>query len=136
MRVYIASPYKRKKDINTKIYNELRKRKINVFLPKEINIDAVAERPKEQFQVAEICYNEIEQCNIILMVWEFGRSVSSEIGYAIHIKRSKIRDLKLVLWNSGDKDIDDLKGEAMIWPYVDKTVDGVEELVEYLKAFN
>lgn len=131
MRVYIASQYKKKAAINQKIYDELQKENIDAFLPVSINIDAAAGKPREQRLVADICHNELKRCDIILGVWDFGRSVSSELGYAIdHGKK----DRKFVIFDTKDNDINILKNEVMLWPFIDKTVESISELIAYLKS--
>lgn len=125
MKVYIASKYIEHKELNDNIYNALAKEGINAFLPKSINIDALTR--DEMFTVAEICYDEIERCDIILIVCPFGKSVSSEFGYAIALKRVCQARKKIVVMNL------DFPYEAMIYPYVDKTVNNISELVTYLK---
>lgn len=131
MKVYIASQYKKKADINQKIYHELLKENIDAFLPVNINIDAVPERAKEQRFVADKCYKEIEQCNVILGVWAFGRSVSGELGYAI---KSKTPNQKIIIFDTKDEDIAILKNEVMLWPFIDKTVENINDLITYLKT--
>jgi len=81
MKVYIVSKYIEHKELNDNIYNALSKEGISAFLPKSINIDAL--NRQEMYAVAEICYDEIERCDVILIVCPFGKSVSSEFGYAI-----------------------------------------------------
>ena len=72
MKVYIASTYKNK--INNLIFNELKKESIDVFLPESININAISE--EEKYKVSEIRYEEIERCDVILLMCTFGKSVS------------------------------------------------------------
>ena len=50
MRVYIASKYIAHKELNRKIYEELVRAKIPVFLPECINMDAIDlnEKPNPQ----------------------------------------------------------------------------------------
>lgn len=126
MRVYIASKYIEHKELNNDIYKELAKEGIDAFLPKSINVDAF--NKERMYTVAEICYNEIERCDVILIVCPFGKSVSSEFGYAIAMKRVYQPQKKIVVMNL------DFPYEAMIYPYVDKAVDNISELIIYLKA--
>ena len=86
MRVYIASKYIAHKELNRKIYEELVRAKIPVFLPECINMDAID--LNRSYIVAEKCFAEIEKCNVILAVCPFGKSVSSELGYAIALRRA------------------------------------------------
>lgn len=125
MKVYIASKYIKHKDINNKISQSLIKENIEVFLPKSINVEAVSK--EQMYMVSEICYNQIEQCDIILIVCPFGKSVSSEFGYAIALKRLLHMEKKIVALNV------DFETEAMIYPYVDKFVESISELIAYLK---
>ncbi len=131
MRVYIASKYIEHKEINQKIHNALISEKIDSFLPKSINVDAVT--PEQMFYVAEKCYQEIEKCDIILIVAPFGKSVSSEIGYAISLKRKK-ETIKLILLNIKDTKDELLNKEAMIMPYIDLKITTINELIDYLKS--
>ncbi len=126
MKVYIASKYVDHKKVNNEIYYELTKASINAFLPESINISAITK--DQMLEVADICYNEIEKCDIILAVCPFGKSVSSELGYAIALKRRLNQQKKIVALNL------DFELEAMLYPYVDKIVNSVPELVDYLKS--
>lgn len=124
MRIYIASKYIQHKELNRLIYSKLKKAGFDAFLPESINIDAI--NVEESYQVAEKCFYEIERCNVILAVCPFGKSVASELGYAIALKKRKhnkrIVSLKM-----------DFKNEAMIAPYVDMNVESIDELIKYLK---
>lgn len=124
MRVYIASKYIKHKEINSKIYETLLLSNIPAFLPINIGIDACTF--EEMYAVSEKCYQELEKCNILLVVCPFGKSVSCEIGYAISIKK-KTGNMKIITLNF------DSQNEAMILPYIDKNVNSVSELVDYLK---
>lgn len=128
MRVYIASKYITHKVLNRQIFNELTNAGIAAFLPETINIDAISD--DEMFAVAEICYNEIEKCNVILAVCPFGRSVACELGYAIAIRKLQQKQIKIVALNP------DIHNEAMIYPYIDKTVENITQLIEYLKSIS
>ncbi len=130
MKVYIASKYLEHKDINLKIYNSLLAENIDVFLPKSINVDAVTS--EEMHYVAEVCYNEIEKCDIMVIVTPFGKSVSSEIGYNIALKRLQ-HNRKLILYNPTSLSDKKLEKEAMIIPYIDVEINNIENLVNYIK---
>lgn len=130
MKVYIASKYLEHKDINLKIYNSLIAENIDVFLPKSINVDAVTS--EEMYYVSEVCYDEIEKCNIMVIVTPFGKSVSSEIGYCIALKRLK-NNRKLILYNPTSFSDKKLEKEAMIFPYIDVEINDIENLVNYIK---
>ncbi|WP_346026312.1 hypothetical protein [Beduinella massiliensis] len=82
-------------------------------------------------EVSQICFDEIDKCNILLVVTPFGKSVSSEIGYAIGLKRKLKKDLKIILLNIGNHD-DVLQTEAMIAPYVDTEVNSIADLIDKL----
>lgn len=125
MRIYIASKYIAHKILNQHIYDYLKSQDIDAFLPATIEIDAITQ--KEMQSVSEICYNEIERCNVFLLVCPFGKSVASEIGYAVALKRWK-KNIKIVALNF------DSNYEAMISPYLDKNVTDVFELVSYLNS--
>ena len=133
MKFYIASKYIENQVINTEIYNSLKDKGYEVFLPASININAKTN--SEMYQVAEKCYDEIDNTDIFLAVFPFGWSVSAEIGYAIKIKREKDRKMRIILFdnNSDKKNMEKLRQEAMISPYFDLTVSSIEELIEKTK---
>ena len=128
MRVYIASKYIEHRKLNREIYNILVKAGYEVFLPESINIDAISN--EEMQQVAEICYDEIEKSDIILAVCPYGKSVASEVGYAIALKRLTYKNNKLIILN-----MDNLN-EAMIDPYVNAYVNSISELISYLREIS
>lgn len=130
MKVYIASKYIEHKELNRKIYESLISENIDSFLPESINVDAITEN--ELLFVAECCYNEIEECDIILIVVPFGRSVASEIGYAVASKRHN-QPKQLIIFNPESYDGTMLKNEAMIMPYIDVEVNSIIDLINYLK---
>lgn len=130
MKVYIASKYLEHKDINQRIYDILIAEKIDAFLPKSINVSAITSN--EMVYVANTCYDEIEKSDILLIVTPFGKSVSSEIGYAIALKRKGNHKL-LILFNSTEQEDSLLKKEAMIMPYIDAEVNDTSELIAYIK---
>lgn len=131
MRVYIASKYLDHKDFNQEIYDTLIAEKVEAFLPKSINVDAITF--DEMTYVAETCYEEIDKCDVILIVTPFGKSVSSEIGYAIALKRKGEHKI-LILFNSKTQEDSILKKEAMIEPYIDVEVHEISELLAYINA--
>ena len=133
MRVYIASKYQEHKDINLQIYELLLSENIEAFLPRSINVDAIS--LEEMFYVAETCYKEIEKCDIILIVEPFGKSVSSEVGYAISLKRNN-KAKKLVLYHYQNQQDTSLKKEAMIMPYIDVEVDSLNDAISWIKNSN
>ena len=126
MRVYIASKYIEHKIINRQLYAALYSANIEVFLPESINVDAIT--IDEMFFVSETCYNEIYRSDVLLVVCPIGRSVSSEIGCAITLKRLLSRKILIITYQS------DLEHEAMLYPYIDKNFDSIEELIFYLKS--
>lgn len=126
MKVYIASKYIDHKNQNKAIYNALKNASIDAFLPESINISAI--NKEEMYTVSEICYSEIEFCDIILAVCPFGKSVSSELGYAIALKRNNIQKKIIVALNI------DFEFEAMLYPYIDKTVDSIPQLIDYINS--
>lgn len=128
MKIYIASKYIEHKKINKEIFDRLSNDNIDAFLPETINIEAVTK--EEMFTVSEKCFNEIESCDVILIVAPFGKSVSTEIGYAIYQKRLGYNK-KLILFKH-DKMDEVMKTEAMIAPYIDVVVEDIDELISYL----
>ena len=133
MKIYIASKYIKNHVINTKIHDALKSKGYEVFLPKSIDIDAIEE--SEKYEVAEICYNEIDNTDIFLAVYPFGLSVSAEVGYAISIKRKKDRKMCIILFdnNSDKKKIEKSLSEAMLSPYYDLVVSSIDELMKVIK---
>jgi len=133
MKFYIASKYIDNQFINAEIYDALKSKGYDVFLPKSINMDD-AKTHSEMYQVAEKCYDEIDNTDIFLTVFPFGWSVAAEIGYAIKIKRKKNRKMRIILFdnNSDKKSMEKLQQEAMISPYFeyDLVVSSIEELME------
>ena len=126
MRVYIASKYIDHKIQNNTIYNALKHASIDAFLPESINISALSK--EEMYTVSEICYKEIERCDVILAVCPFGKSLSSELGYAIALKRNNVQKKIIVALNI------DFEFEAMLFPYIDKTVENIPQLIEYINS--
>lgn len=133
MRVYIASKYLKHKEINREIYDRLKNGGFDAFLPESIDINA--KNIQEMFDVSKICYDQIDICDVLLVVSPFGQSVSSEIGYAIGLKRKKKKELKIVLLYTG---FDDkvMQLEAMIAPYVDMEISNIKFLISALSKLN
>lgn len=138
MKFYIASKYIENHGINTEIYHALKDKGYEVFLPASINKDAIT--IDEMYEVAEKCYDEIDNTDILLAVFPFGLSVSAEIGYAISIKRKKDRKMRLILFNnhSDKKNKEKLLKEVMLTPYwsrignsIDLYVSSIEELMDF-----
>lgn len=129
MKVYIASKYIEHRKINRMIYSKLNNICIDAFLPETINIDAI--NKEEMFFVANTCYNEIDKCDIIIIVAPFGKSVAAEVGFAIFQKRNTNKKT-LILYNYNDNNINKTKKESMIYPYIDKEFDNIDDLVNYL----
>jgi len=126
MKVYIASKYIEHKKINNEIYQALKNNGIDAFLPETINNNAIDK--ENMFLVAEKCFSEIEVCDVILTVCPFGKSVSSEIGYAIALKKKYQPTKKIIALNL------DFREEAMLYPYIDMNVNGIPELISVLKS--
>jgi nucleoside 2-deoxyribosyltransferase len=127
LRIYIASPYITQQEINKVIYDKLRITGNEVFLPKNINIDAITSEDRER--VAKICYSEIDKSDIILIVYPFGISVACEAGYSICQKMNG-NHRRIILYNKIKSD--KLYNEAMFMPYVDFETDSIEELINYI----
>ncbi len=123
---YIASPYIRLADINQTIEDMLQESLgINVFRPASIAADP--QTVEARLKVAEICYDVIDNSDIIIAVEPFGTSVAAEIGYAIHQMRSG-QQKHLILFET--KGQSRSQNEDMIIPYVDAVVSSIEELVD------
>lgn len=130
MKIYIASPYKRMEKENNEIYRSLIKAGYEAFLPKSINIDAISQ--EQMAKVAEICYEEIDTSDVILIVFPSGISVANEAGYAISQKRRE-KNIKIVLLNLDVlQQASKIRTEAMLIPYVDKEVSTIGQLMQYL----
>lgn len=130
MRVYIASKYLAHEKINNKIYSALLEAGFDVFLPKSINIDAIS--AEEMLLVGEKCYDELDNCDVVIVVEPYGNSVSSEIGYALCQRRLLQKNKKIILF-SNTLDSGATKSEAMITPFFDAKVSSIQDLVIYLK---
>lgn len=128
MKIYIASKYIEHKKINRELHNKILDLGIDVFLPESIDVNAIT--MKEMNYVSEICYEEINKSDVILIVCPFEHSVSSEIGFAISKKRENNKK-KLIVLNIGFKH-NKWKREAMIAPYIDKEFGEIYELLKYL----
>lgn len=127
MRIYIASKYIENQEINRRINKAIINAGFDVFLPETINIDAIT--IDEMEEVANICFDEIEKSDILLVVCPFGKSVSAEIGYAISMQRILKNNIKIIFFKN------DADGEAMIKPYVNYYVNNLKELIDLLKSF-
>lgn len=128
MRVYVASRYQL--PINNTVKNRLEEHGIDVFLPKDINVDA--QTPEELQQVYQTCFQEIAQsCDVILFIYPFGLSVSAEFGAAAMLKFLG-REKKLLLLNLSGEPICKAEKEAMIRPAVDQVFSKLEDVVSYL----
>lgn len=127
MRIYIASKYIENQKINRRINKAIISAGFDVFLLETINIDAIT--IDEMEEVANICFDEIEKSDILLVVCPFGKSVSAEIGYAISMQRILKNNIKIIFFKN------DADGEAMIKPYVNYYVNNLKELIDLLKSF-
>ena len=126
MRIYIASKYIDHREINRRIYAALNAEGFDAFLPETINIDAITDA--EMQSVGETCYNELSSCDVILVIAPIGLSVACEIAYAIALNREFKRKMKIIVYGEIQK------REAMIQPYIDKSVSNVYELISYLHS--
>lgn len=124
-KVYIASSLRNEK-LNREIYKKLLVAKINTFLPESIENGNHSYKPS-MYIISEKCYEEIENSNVIIAVCSFGKSVSSELGYAIHDKRHNKNKTIVSLYM-------DFADEAMIAPYVDHNFDNIDEMVNYIAS--
>ncbi|HLW02358.1 MAG TPA: nucleoside 2-deoxyribosyltransferase [Ktedonobacterales bacterium] len=94
VRVYVASPLKYDAT-NDEINHQLGKiPEVEVFLPASL-YDNFREEDKAR-RIAEACYDEIDQSDVVVVVEPFGLDVAAEVGYTIARKRSG--DNKLVLF--------------------------------------
>jgi len=131
MKIYIASPYIRQKDVNVVLYKKLSDMGHSVFLPETIDLDAITE--DEMKYVAQLCYREIENCDLMVIVHPFGMSVASEVGYAICLKKNGYeKDLVLYTLKGYNKSI--LHSEAMIMPYIDLETESMDEIIKFVNS--
>ena len=77
--VYIASRYANQ-DINRHIAAMLRRRGLDVFLPRELKVRSRG--AKNRRYVYRRCIEELSRCTTVLVISPFGRDVAYEIGYA------------------------------------------------------
>ena len=94
-----------------------------MFLPENLHLKESSEK-QDQSKVFHSCYYNLSKCDIVLVVYPFGKSVSAEIGYAI--ARNK------VLIEFKPKNISD-DSECMIDPGFHFIVETDEELIQLLK---
>ncbi len=77
--VYIASRYANQ-DTNRHIAAMLRRRGLDVFLPRELKVRSHGAKNKRY--VYRRCIEELSRCSTVLVISPFGRDVAYEIGYA------------------------------------------------------
>lgn len=130
MKIYIASQYIKNSELNKKLKNKLSELGIEVFLPKEINVDAIT--PEEKKYVGDICYEQVASSDIIIGVYYFGVSVAAEIGSAITQKRAGIPK-KIVILCLDPSEMQKIRSEVMVDPYVDLYFESVEDLLHHFK---
>ena len=80
--VYIASRYANQ-DTNRHIAALLRRRGLDVFLPRELKVRSHGAKNKRH--VYRRCIEELSRCTTVLVISPFGRDVAYEIGYACHM---------------------------------------------------
>lgn len=131
MKIYIASPYIAQREINQFLYEELSKAGNDVFLPQSINKEAITEEEKKE--VSETCYSQIDNSDLLLVVYPFGISVACEAGYTI-CRKMQGNNRKIVLYSR--LKTDKIYNEAMFIPYVDYETDNMDELIRYINQFN
>ena len=122
-KAYIASSLKNTKN-NQKLFQKLSQSGIDAFLPETIENESHYNLPS-MYKISDICYKEIESCNFIIAICPFGKSVSAELGYAIYCKRRGDKKSIITLFM-------DFEDEAMIFPYVEKNFEDIDELVKYI----
>ena len=120
--IYLASRYC-EHEKNQQLYESLTKAGLHVFLPENLHLKESSEK-QDQSKVFHSCYYNLSKCDIVLVVYPFGKSVSAEIGYAI--ARNK------VLIEFKPKNISD-DSECMIDPGFHFIVETDEELIQLLK---
>lgn len=131
VKIYIASKLINHADLNNQIHNKFKDLGIESFLPESISMHAST--ASEMDYVAEECFNQIDICDIILIVAPIGLSVASEVGYAI-CQKKMFKNKRLFLLNTAnDKKV---VNEAMIAPYIDKEFKTVNDLFDYFILSN
>lgn len=131
MRVYIASRLKNEVT-NHNLFQSLSEIGVESFLPEKIGI--IPTSSEEKYYVAEICYKQIEECEVIIGVYYYGVSVGAEIGAAIELKRKGFPKTILMLCQNLD-DMKKITGEAMVDPYVDGYFISIDDIVKHIKTF-
>lgn len=120
--IYLAACY-REHERNQQLYESLTAAGFHVFLPENLHLKESAER-QDQSKVFHSCYYKLSECEIVLVVYPFGKSVSAEIGYAI--ARNKI----LIEFKPKNITIDP---ECMIDPGLHFIVETEDELIQLLR---
>jgi len=119
--IYLAACY-REHERNQKLYDSLTAAGFHVFLPENLHLKESTEK-LDQSKVFYSCYYKLSECEIVLVLYPFGRSVSAEIGYAI-AKNKILVELK-------PKNIN-VDSECMIDPGFHFIVETEEELIKLL----
>lgn len=128
MRVYIASRYQLPESVE--IYEKLLEKKIDVFLPKTINLDA--KTSEERNRVYNMCKKIRDDCDVILVVYPFGLSVASEFGMTAMLKILGYQK-KIILLNLSDEEKSVSEEEGMIAPAIDKVFTDIDTLIQFLE---
>ena len=112
MRIYIASRLKNE-DTNRNLFHSLCEIGVESFLPESIGISPTS--AEEKYFVAETCYKQIEECEVIIGIYYYGISVGAEIGAAID-------------------DMKKITSEAMVDPYIDGYFISIDDILKYIKT--
>lgn len=120
--IYIAACY-RDHERNQKMLEILRKEGLPAFLPENMYLKESQEK-QDQLKVFHACYYKLSKCDIVLVLYPYGKSVSAEIGYAI------AKDKKIIEYKPQNVNIDP---ECMIDPGFHWAVDEEQELIKLLK---
>ncbi len=129
MKVYIASRYKIPESYE--IYLKLTSKNIDAFLPKSIDIDAKTAEEKEK--VYKTCFQEIySECDVILFIYPFRFSVTSEFGAAAILKFIGLNKT-IIFLNLSDERPSDPENEVMMSPAIDRVFTDMDSAVEYIE---
>ena len=130
MRIYIASRLKNE-DTNRNLFHSLCEIGVESFLPESIGISPTS--AEEKYFVAETCYKQIEECEVIIGIYYYGISVGAEIGAAIDMKRKGFPKTILMLCQNCN-DMKKITSEAMVDPYIDGYFISIDDILKYIKT--
>lgn len=128
MKVYIASSLRNKK--TDFICKKLKENNIEYYNPAVIDLDERINA--ERIEIFNKCLHEIEyNCNILLAIAPYGRSVSGEVAYAGCLKSHGMRKI-IILYNSSSESPCIEEMEAIQAPFFDVVFNDLQDLIRYI----